>query len=71
MDVWRRNEPMSDLIFIGATIAFFAICALYVNWCDKIIGPDDFPAAGTDSSATVDDAAPVLIAAATSRGVEE
>ncbi len=36
---------MSDVIFIAATIAFFAISALYVHWCDKIIGPDDFRAA--------------------------
>jgi hypothetical protein len=36
------NERMSDFIFLGATLAFFAICALYVQWCDKIIGPDDF-----------------------------
>jgi hypothetical protein len=35
---------MSDFIFIAATIVFFAICALYVHWCDTIIGPDDFPA---------------------------
>ena len=39
------NGVMSDFIFIAATFVFFAICALYVHWCDKIIGPDDFPAA--------------------------
>ena len=33
---------MSDVIFVAATIVFFAMCALYVHWCDKIIGPDDF-----------------------------
>ena len=33
---------MADVIFIAATIVFFAVCALYVHWCDKIIGPDDF-----------------------------
>ena len=33
---------MSDFIFLAATLVFFAICALYVQWCDKIIGPDDF-----------------------------
>ena len=38
---------MSDVIFIAATIVFFAICALYVHWCDKIIGPDDFRRAAT------------------------
>ena len=33
---------MSDVIFVAATIVFFAICVLYIHWCDKIIGPDDF-----------------------------
>ena len=36
---------MSDLIFIAATIVFYAICALYVRWCDTIVGPDDFSSA--------------------------
>lgn len=36
----RTTTAMSDLIFIGATVVFFAICALYVHWCDKIIGPE-------------------------------
>ena len=35
------NERMSDFIFIAATIVFFAICTLYIKWCDKIIGPDE------------------------------
>jgi hypothetical protein len=47
---------MSDVIFIAATIVFFAICALYVHWCDKIIGPDDFAptddVAGTSTEVT-------------------
>jgi hypothetical protein len=33
---------MSDVIFIAATIVFYGTCALYVNWCDRIVGPDDF-----------------------------
>lgn len=37
------NVRMSDFIFIAATIVFFAICTLYVKWCDKIIGPDELP----------------------------
>jgi hypothetical protein len=36
------NESMSDFVFVVATIAFYAICALYVNWCDRIVGPDEF-----------------------------
>lgn len=35
---------MGDLIFVLATLAFFAICVAYVNWCDRIIGPDEFGA---------------------------
>ena len=42
---------MSDVIFVAATLVFFDICALYVQWCDKIIGPDDFK---SSSEATVD-----------------
>lgn len=28
------NEAMSDFILIAATIVFFAICVLYIKWCD-------------------------------------
>ncbi|MCU1394376.1 MAG: hypothetical protein JWM34_2804 [Ilumatobacteraceae bacterium] len=33
---------MGDAIFVLATLVFFGICVAYVNWCDRIIGPDDF-----------------------------
>ena len=33
---------MGDAIFVVATIVFFLICVAYVNWCDRIIGPDEF-----------------------------
>jgi hypothetical protein len=36
---------MADIIFIAVALAFFALCALYVHWCDRIIGPDVFAAA--------------------------
>lgn len=64
---------MSDVIFIAATIVFFAICALYVHWCDKIIGPDDFPATGDASGLPLDDGvpAPVAAMAGTNSGVTE
>jgi len=42
---------MSDFIFLGATVVFFAICALYVKWCDKIIGPDDIEPSTADEVA--------------------
>jgi hypothetical protein len=31
---------MADIIFIAVAMGFFALCALYVQWCDRIIGPD-------------------------------
>lgn len=31
---------MADVIFIAVALTFFAVCALYVKWCDRIIGPD-------------------------------
>ena len=32
---------MADVVFVAIALAFFAICALYVRWCDIIIGPDE------------------------------
>lgn len=32
---------MADFVFIAITFAFFAVCVLYVRWCDIIIGPDE------------------------------
>jgi hypothetical protein len=42
---------MSDLIFIAVLLAFFVLCALYVQLCDHMIGPDDpsVTDTGTDS----------------------
>ncbi|HNJ97373.1 MAG TPA: hypothetical protein PLV13_04575 [Ilumatobacteraceae bacterium] len=31
---------MRDLILLGVTTGFFVLCALYINLCDRIIGPD-------------------------------
>ena len=41
---------MGDIIFITATLAFFAICVAYVNWCDRIIGPDEFGGEHSDDT---------------------
>jgi len=46
---------MADIILIAVTIAFFAICALYVQWCDRIIGPDEF-GSKPESADSADDA---------------
>jgi hypothetical protein len=32
--------PMADIILVAVTLAFIGICVAYVNWCDRIIGPD-------------------------------
>ena len=31
---------MRDLLMLLLTGAFFALCVAYVQWCDRIIGPD-------------------------------
>jgi len=31
---------MADVIFVAVISAFFALCVVYVRWCDRIIGPD-------------------------------
>ncbi len=58
---------MSDVIFVAATIVFFAICALYVHWCDKIIGPDDFRST-TESGDALDDGVQLVAADLSSKG---
>jgi len=32
---------MGDVVFVAIVLAFFALCVLYVRWCDVIIGPDE------------------------------
>lgn len=49
---------MADLIFVSILVAFFALCVMYLKWCDRIIGRDDF---GTER----DDGSPYITADAT------
>jgi hypothetical protein len=45
---------MADVVFVALALAFFALCVLYVRWCDLIIGPDEVtsaPSADDDVSA--------------------
>ena len=35
---------MADVVLILTMVAFFVVCAAYVSWCDRIIGPDPEPA---------------------------
>ena len=32
---------MADIVFVAIALAFFALCVLYVKWCDRIIGRDE------------------------------
>ena len=34
---------MADILLILTVVAFFVACAVYVSWCDRIIGPDPNP----------------------------
>lgn len=43
---------MADIILVAVTLAFIAICVGYVNWCDRIIGPDDFGSESGSESLT-------------------
>jgi hypothetical protein len=45
----QESKLMADIILVAATLAFIAICVGYVNWCDRIIGPDDFGSAGAEA----------------------
>ena len=51
---------MTDLLVVLVTLAFFAVCAAYVNLCDRVIGPDEAVA----SSSLEATATPVLDQAA-------
>ena len=61
---------MSDVIFIAVTIVFFAICAVYVHWCDTIIGTDDLSGSGDDNVASLDESGPALLTAVAGNGGE-
>jgi hypothetical protein len=33
---------MADVVFVGLTLVFFALCGLYVRACERLIsGPED------------------------------
>lgn len=36
-----RQSIMQDIIYLLATVGFFGLMWLFVNGCDRIIGPDD------------------------------
>ncbi|MET0908859.1 MAG: potassium transporter Trk [Ilumatobacteraceae bacterium] len=52
---------MADVIYVGVICAFFALCVVYIRWCDRIIGSDDLtmPSSdGTVGAADIDVSAP-------------
>jgi len=64
---------MSDVILVAATIAFFAICVLYIHWCDKIIGPDDFRASAdgtTEAGPSLGEGTPLVVSHVVGAGSE-
>ncbi len=58
---------MSDVIFIALMIVFFILCTLYVQLCDRMIGPDELAMVGRDIDSANDSApdteSPTLTAA--------
>ena len=54
---------MSDVVFIAVIVVFFVLCALYVQLCDRMIGPDELALAGKDTDPQLDDQQPTLVAA--------
>ena len=46
---------MADLIYIAVIIAFFALAALFVVACDRIIGADESADTGTREPAPLDE----------------
>jgi hypothetical protein len=60
---------MSDVIFIALMIAFFILCTLYVQLCDRMIGSDDLALSVKDVEAPPDGDAATLISAGTGGGV--
>jgi hypothetical protein len=46
---------MADVVFVAVICAFFALCVVYIRWCDRIVGGDEFTidAAAPDSSGAI------------------
>jgi hypothetical protein len=40
---------MRDVVYVALTIAFFALAALLVRGCDRIVGPDPSTDEGDDA----------------------
>ena len=56
---------MADLVFVSIIVAFFALCVLYLKWCDRIIGPEELGTERDDGSPYVVTDASLVDASAT------
>ena len=45
---------MADIVFIAITLAFFAVCARYIRWCDSIMGGEATSATAVPESSMTD-----------------
>jgi hypothetical protein len=54
---------MSDVVYIAVLVVFFALCTLYVQLCDRMIGPDELALADKDTEPGSDAEQPALVAA--------
>lgn len=52
---------MADVIFVSIIAAFFALCVVYLKWCDRIIGPDEFGAERDDAASPYVATGPTLV----------
>jgi hypothetical protein len=34
--IWPQTNSMSDLIYFGVVLAFFAVSAVYVRFCEQL-----------------------------------
>ena len=45
---------MYDVISVLFVLAFFGLCVVYANLCDRILGPDEQEAAGAGEASPPD-----------------
>lgn len=46
---------MADVVFVAVVVVFFALAALFVVACDRIVGPDELPSGADPSGDRSDD----------------
>ncbi len=54
---------MSDVVYVAVIIAFFVLCALFIQFCDRMIGADDIAEAGRGTDSAPDSEPAALITA--------